>query len=164
MKFHFWVTNIHIFFCAPLYRYWGSVQAVRSIRGVEVYLYSFLTKALEGGEGSASRPDRSLPRERPGTHCTGGWVVCFKMDLLMPYHPSAWNYLRQWKFGRNHKLCHLRCVYNKLVCVYTCLTQLYGGIDMYNLLHKDQLHVSALIIGHLQVDNWKSKSLLEQLY
>jgi hypothetical protein len=26
------------------------------------------------GEGSASRPDRSLPRERPGTHCIGGWV------------------------------------------------------------------------------------------
>ena len=30
-------------------------------RGVEVYLYSFMTKALEGGEGSASRPGRSLP-------------------------------------------------------------------------------------------------------
>ena len=26
------------------------------------------------GEGSASRPGRSLPRERPGTHYTGGWV------------------------------------------------------------------------------------------
>jgi len=36
--------------------------------------------------------------------------------------------------------------------VYTCLTQLYGGRDMYNLLHKEQLHVSALFIGHLQVD------------
>jgi len=33
--------------------------------------------------------------------------------------------------------------------VYTCLTQLYGGRDMYNLLHKDQLHVSALFIGHV---------------
>ena len=33
--------------------------------------------------------------------------------------------------------------------VYTCLTQLYGGRDMYNLLHKKQLHVSALFIGHL---------------
>ena len=30
--------------------------------------------ALEGGEGSASRPGRSLPRKRHGTHCTGGWV------------------------------------------------------------------------------------------
>ena len=36
--------------------------------------------------------------------------------------------------------------------VYTCLTQVYGGRDMYNLLHKEQLHVSALFIGHLQVD------------
>ena len=36
--------------------------------------------------------------------------------------------------------------------LYTYLTQLYGGIDMYNLLHKEQLHVSALFIGHLQVD------------
>ena len=53
----------------------------------------------------------------------------------------------------NHKVCHPRCVYNKLGCVYTCLTQLYDGRYMYNLLHKDQLHVSALFIGHLQVDN-----------
>jgi hypothetical protein len=29
-----------------------------------------------GGEGVwlASRPGRLYPRERPGTHCTGGWV------------------------------------------------------------------------------------------
>ena len=53
----------------------------------------------------------------------------------------------------NHKVRHPRCVYNKLDwSLYTCLTQLYGGIDMYNLLHKDQLHVSALFIAHLQVD------------
>jgi len=52
-----------------------------------------------------------------------------------------------------HKVRHPHCVYNKLDwSLYTCLTQLYGGIDMYNLLHKDQLHVSALFIGHLQVD------------
>jgi len=52
-----------------------------------------------------------------------------------------------------HKFRHLRCVYDKLDCsVYTCLTQLYDGRDMYNLLHTDHLHVSALFIGHLQVD------------
>jgi len=51
-----------------------------------------------------------------------------------------------------------------LGCVYNFLTQLYGGTDMYNLLHKDQLHDSALIIGHLQVDNSKLKSLIKQLY
>jgi len=34
-----------------------------------------LTSALEGGEGSASRPGRTLPpRERPVTHCIEGWV------------------------------------------------------------------------------------------
>ena len=33
-----------------------------------------MTTALEGGEGSASRLGRSLPQERPCTHCTGGYV------------------------------------------------------------------------------------------
>ena len=33
-----------------------------------------MTTALERGEGSASRPGRSLPREKPGNHCTGGCV------------------------------------------------------------------------------------------
>jgi len=33
-----------------------------------------MTAALEGGEWSAARPGRTLPRERPGTHFTGGWV------------------------------------------------------------------------------------------
>jgi hypothetical protein len=46
---------------APLYRHWGSVQAVRPIGGLEVWLYPFMTSALEGDEGSASRPGRSLP-------------------------------------------------------------------------------------------------------
>jgi len=40
--------------------------------------------------------------------------------------------------GFDLKVCHPLCVYNKLGCVYTCLTQLYGGRDMYNLLHKNQ--------------------------
>ena len=48
----------------PLYRHWGSVQAVRPIGRVEVKLYSFMTTALEGGEGSASRPGRSLTPEK----------------------------------------------------------------------------------------------------
>ena len=44
-----------------------KVQALRlctcraARRGVEVQFYSFLTTALEGGEGSASRSGRSLP-------------------------------------------------------------------------------------------------------
>ena len=43
-------------------------------RWVEVQLYSSMTAALEGGEWSAARSDRTLLRERPGTHCTGGWL------------------------------------------------------------------------------------------
>ena len=41
---------------------------------VEVYLYSSTTAALEGGEWSAARRGRTSPRERTGTHFTGGWV------------------------------------------------------------------------------------------
>ena len=37
------------------------VQAERPIGGVEVQLYSFMTIAIEGGEVSASHPDRLLP-------------------------------------------------------------------------------------------------------
>jgi hypothetical protein len=33
-----------------------------------------MTLALEGGEWSAAHHGHTLPRERPGTHCTGGWV------------------------------------------------------------------------------------------
>ena len=54
------------------------MQALRPTRGAEVYLYSFLTAALEGSEGSASRPGRSLPPRKtryplwaPGPFWTG---------------------------------------------------------------------------------------------
>jgi len=33
-----------------------------------------MTATLEGGEWSAARPGHTLPRERSGTHFTGGWV------------------------------------------------------------------------------------------
>ena len=32
------------------------------------------TSALDGGGWSTPRPGRFTPRERPGTHCIGGWV------------------------------------------------------------------------------------------
>ena len=44
----------------PLYRHWGSAQAVRPIGGVEVHLHSFMTTALEGSEGLDSRPGLSF--------------------------------------------------------------------------------------------------------
>jgi hypothetical protein len=46
--------------------------------GVDVYIHILLISALAGGEGgewSASRPDRLTPRERvPRTHWIGGCV------------------------------------------------------------------------------------------
>jgi hypothetical protein len=43
--------------------------------GVEIYLHTFLTSALDGREWSASRPGRFNPTERaPVTHWIGGWV------------------------------------------------------------------------------------------
>jgi len=57
-----------------MYRHWGSVQAVRPIEEVEVELYSFLTTALEGVRGQCHAPAALYPREKPGTHCTEGWV------------------------------------------------------------------------------------------
>ena len=45
--------------------------AHRGSRGIALL---FLDHDTRRGEGSASRPCRSLPPETPGTHCTGGWV------------------------------------------------------------------------------------------
>jgi hypothetical protein len=40
-----------------------------------MYISTFLTSALVGGDLSTSRPGRFNPGERaPGTHRTGGWV------------------------------------------------------------------------------------------
>ena len=49
----------------------------------------FLTSVLEGGEGSASRPGRTLPPGKPGTHCTGCWVgLRAGLDLCGKSHPQ----------------------------------------------------------------------------
>jgi len=58
------------------HRHWGSVQAVQPVGGVEVYLYSYLTTALEGGWGISVTP-RSLftPVKEPVPIIQGaGWA------------------------------------------------------------------------------------------
>jgi hypothetical protein len=48
---------------------------MKAYLGVEVYLHTFLTSALDRSEWPASRPGHFTPRERvPGTHWIGGWV------------------------------------------------------------------------------------------
>jgi hypothetical protein len=43
--------------------------------GMEVYIYVFLTSALDGGERSASRPGSFTSEETdPGTHWIGVWM------------------------------------------------------------------------------------------
>jgi len=50
---------------SPLYRHWRSVQAVRPIWEVEVYLYSFLTTALEGVRGQRHARPLFTPGKDP---------------------------------------------------------------------------------------------------
>ena len=56
------------------------VQALRLCTGRTAHKGSrdvallFFDHGTRRGEGSESRPGRSLPRERPDTHCTGDWL------------------------------------------------------------------------------------------
>jgi hypothetical protein len=59
--------------CTPVQalRLCTSHTAHRRNRGIALPFHDHGTRR---GESSASRPGRSLPRERPGTHYKGGWV------------------------------------------------------------------------------------------
>ena len=48
-----------------MYRHWGSVQVVRPIGRVEVYLYSFLTTELEGVRRQRHAPAALYPGKDP---------------------------------------------------------------------------------------------------
>ena len=62
-----------------------TTKALKESRGIAL----FLTSALEGGEGSASRPGHTLPWEGPGTHCTGGWEgLRASLDRRRKSHPQ----------------------------------------------------------------------------
>ena len=50
-----------------------------------------MTAALEGGEWSAAGPGRTLPRERPVTHFTGGWVGP-RAGLSYPTHEDIYGH------------------------------------------------------------------------
>jgi len=48
-------------------------QITKAQRGLEVQLYSFFNLAARLGVVNAT-PRPLYPRQRPGTHCIGGWV------------------------------------------------------------------------------------------
>ena len=55
-----------------MYRHWGSVQSHRGIRGIALLFFDHGTR--RGWEVSLTPRPLFTPRERPSTHCTGGWV------------------------------------------------------------------------------------------
>jgi hypothetical protein len=46
----------------------------RTVRRSRSIALLFLDHGTRRGEGSASHPAALCPQERPGTHCTGGWM------------------------------------------------------------------------------------------
>jgi hypothetical protein len=67
--------------------------AYRGSRGIALL---FLDHGTGRSEGSASGPAALYPQERPGTHCTGGWVGlgagldrCGKSRLPPGFHPRT---------------------------------------------------------------------------
>ena len=48
-----------------------ATKALRVSRGIALLFHD---RGTRRGWGSAPRPDRLYPQERPGTHFTGGWV------------------------------------------------------------------------------------------
>jgi hypothetical protein len=48
---------------------------MKTYEGLDVYIHTFYTPTLVGGERSTSRPGRFTSVEKaPGTHWIGGWV------------------------------------------------------------------------------------------
>ena len=67
----------------------------------------FLDDGTGRGEESASLPGRSLLRERPGTHFTGGWVVP-KVGLDRFEKPRRTGIRSPHRPGRSHSLYRIR--------------------------------------------------------
>ena len=67
-----WLTHVKVkVTLVQALRICTDPTAHRGSRGIALPFHDHGTKR---GEGSPSRPRPSLPRERPSTHCTGGWV------------------------------------------------------------------------------------------
>jgi hypothetical protein len=64
------------FFYLSLLRFQPFLQVTKALRESRgIALLCFSTLALEGVRGQRHAPTAFYPRERPDTHCTGGWWV-----------------------------------------------------------------------------------------
>jgi len=99
------INNTYIFLSAPLYRHriYSGLTAHKRSRGIALLFLDHGTR-----KGSASRPGCSLPRERPGTHCTGGWVdLSTGLDRYRksrpPDHPARSQSLYRLRYPSQNK-------------------------------------------------------------
>jgi len=137
-----------------------------------------MTAALEGGEWSAARPGRTLSPGKnryPFYRSLGGpHVRSRRAENLVPTRIFSVVIIEILKFFRYaqtrfpkrramDRIQDKRIVYNGLnLLSNTSIRWIYIYIYLFiYLLHREQLHVSALDNGHLQVVH---KSLSKQLY
>ena len=65
------LVHLSFFDLGRFHPFLQTTKALRVSRGIALL---FLGPSALDGVGSVPRPGRLYPRERPGTHCTGGWV------------------------------------------------------------------------------------------
>ena len=77
-----------------------------------------MTTALEGVRGQRHDPATLYPRERPGTHCAGGWVDhragldrCGKSPpspgIRSPNSPAGGHSLYRLRYPANNRIGHV---------------------------------------------------------
>jgi hypothetical protein len=88
---------------------------LRRIGEVELQFHAFLTSALDGGEWSASRPSRFIPRERaPGTHWiesvwTRWWREKFPAPDYPALSPEMYHWVGNYKYFIQPWKLHKKC-------------------------------------------------------
>ena len=142
------------------------LQAQRVGRGIAVLFHDHSTRR---GEWSAARPGLIYPLEKPGTHCTGGWVGpragldrCGKSRITgirSPDRPSRSQSLYRLSYPAHYE-CQVgkdlkwrRCGFVWKFCFCLCLMELeelqdncWRGRDL-NLAHFEYRVARALYLG-----------------
>jgi hypothetical protein len=88
LSYTYSASSLESLMCTPVQalRLCTGRTAHRGSRGIALLSNDYSTRR---GEGSASRSGRSLPRDRLGTHGTGGWVgPRASLDRCGKFHPQ----------------------------------------------------------------------------